>query len=1094
SGSTGQPKGVMAEHRGLVNRLEWMWKQYQFTEEDIILQKTTFTFDVSVWEIFMPLCWGAKMVLCHKDDVASPDRILSLIKNEKISCLHFVPGMLNSFMGSQFDEKGIATDLSSLRCVMTSGEALSLETVKKWYGRSGIPIHNLYGPTEASVDVSFYETSAVDTKIPIGRPIWNTQLYIVDEQNNLMPIGVMGEICIGGDGLARGYLNKPQLTAEKFVANPFSPGSKMYKTGDYGRWLPDGNIEYLGRKDHQVKIRGYRIELGEIESVIRGYDGVTAAVVTAQDRSGAERELMAYVVSKEALQKAALRTYLQERLPVYMVPSYIVELQALPLTANGKLERKRLPQLSGDDIVSSKKYVAPATGTEEKLAEIWSVVLGLPKEKISAKDNFFELGGHSLKATRLASRISREFKVKIELRELFLRADIEQQALLVEQEIKREFSSIATVPPSESYPLSASQRRLWVLSQFEAANIAYNIQGANSFKGDLDIDLLQKAFDTLVERHEILRTVIKPDQEGGGRQFILQPGALDFRISRHDLRSKAGQERDLKVWVEKDFSTPFDLAKGPLLRASLYRLSDDEWIFSYVIHHIISDGQSMEILIKELLTIYNAYSNGKENPLPPLRIQYKDYAVWQLDQLSAQKLEDHKSYWLKQFEGELPVLELQSDRLRPARKTYNGASFTTTLNATISNHVKELAKANESTLFMALMAGVKALLYRYTSHEDIIIGTPIAGREHADLEDQVGFYTNTLALRTTFSGNDSYTELLAKVKEVALGAYEHQVYPFDELVNELHLQRDVSRHPLFDMQVIVQNAESNNDENSRSLGRLDVTHFTQAKSYTSVFDMVFLFIERENGFQLVIMYNTDVYTAQQVEILSVHIEQMLAAIVQHPHRPIAELEFLSENEQQQLLYGFNNTAFALPSIETLHASFEAQAARIPDAVALVFEQTVLTYKEFNDKANQLANHLVINYDVKPGMLVGIMLDKSDKMMIAMMGILKAGAAYVPIDPEYPRARKELILKDAAIKILITSVNYFLDLDYFEGSMILDAQFDTLTESTDKCETLVRASDLAYVIYTSGSTGTPKGVMISHAAIVNSIYAQCEGFG
>ena len=486
-----------------------------------------------------------------------------------------------------------------------------------------------------------------------------------------------------------------------------------------------------------------------------------------------------------------------------MLPSYFVQLDQLPLTPNGKIDKKALPDPEGLGLSSGVEYVAPRNETEEKLVQIWQEILG--KENISIKDNFFELGGHSLKATSLTSQIHKQFEVKLALKDLFQKPILEEQAQLIQQAEKKTFNTIPITAEQTSYSLSSAQRRLWILSQFEEGNIAYNMPGVYVFEGDLDKPALEQAFTTLIERHEILRTVFKEDAQGQVRQWIQTVEDIGFKITYQDVRKEKKQPEKIRKIVQAECIKPFNLATGPLLRASLYQVANDKWIFTYTMHHIISDGWSMNVLIKELLLFYNTYIKGEVNPLKPLRIQYKDYAAWQQERLSGEQLQSYKTYWLEQFTGELPVLEIPTDKPRPAVKTYNGGAIHKTINAKLSRGLKALSQEQGATLFMGLLATVKTLLYRYTNQEDIIIGSPIAGREHADLEDQIGFYINTLALRTQFKGEDSYKELLEKVKQVTLGAYEHQVYPFDELVDELQLNRDMSRSALFDVMIVLQN-------------------------------------------------------------------------------------------------------------------------------------------------------------------------------------------------------------------------------------------------------------------------------------------------
>jgi amino acid adenylation domain-containing protein len=655
----------------------------------------------------------------------------------------------------------------------------------------------------------------------------------------------------------------------------------------------------------------------------------------------------------------------------------------------------------------------------------------------------------------------------------------------------------------ESYLLSSSQRRLWVLSQFEEGSLAYNIPGVYVFEGDLNMAALEYAFKMLIARHEILRTVFKEVEDGGIRQFIHSPENATCRIVYQDLRQENEQELRLKKMVGEAISKPFNLAAGPLLRADLYQVADNKWIFSYTMHHIISDAWSMDILIKELLLFYNAYAKGEGGPLSPLRIQYKDYAAWQQEQLMGEGLKDHKSYWLKQFEGELPVLQLAGDKVRPAVKTYNGGTISKHFNARLSKGLNALTKEQGGTLFMGLLAIVNTLLYRYTHQDDIIIGSSIASREHADLEDQIGFYVNTLALRTQFKGKDSWRELLSNIKQVTLGAYEHQVYPFDELVNELNLQRDISRSSLFDVMVVLQNAGTNSGKGSQSLGNIKVSGYDTGEAVISKFDLTFFFAEAGEALQVNIVYNKDIYSKSTVARLADHLEQLLEAVIANPSQSIDQLDYLSREEKQQLSVTFAESKVGYPKDRTVVRLFEEQVSLTPDATALVFEGQALTYRTLNDQSNKLANYLLTNCHLAADDLTGIMLDRSANMIIAILGVLKSGGAYVAIEPDTPRARKEFIIKDTGIKALITQTDYVFDLDYYGGHVFaIDIQLDGIDTSEELSKPNIQPKDLAYVIYTSGSTGEPKGVMITHQSVIDYSFGvldrtnirDCKSFG
>ncbi|MCW3465953.1 non-ribosomal peptide synthetase [Chitinophaga nivalis] len=1081
SGSMGVPKGVMVPHRGVV-RLVKPASFVDLTGYETLLSTGAVSFDATSFEYWGMLLNGGKLVLCRKEVLLDSRQLAATIQAHGVDMMWFTAGWLN-----ELADRDIHL-FAGLKTVLAGGDRLSPAHINALLQHHPhIRIVNGYGPTENTTFSLTYPVMTACEDVPVGKPIGNSTAYILDSQLQPVPIGVVGEICVGGAGLAQGYLNQPDLTAAKFIAHPFIAGERLYKTGDLGRWLPDGNIGFVGRQDAQVKIRGYRIELGEIESVLQQDAAVTSAVVVARSNRAGDKELVAYLVGKTTLHIAAIRAALGKHLPDYMVPGYFIQLEALPLTANGKVDRNNLPDPEGMDMHTGVPYIAPRNETEEKLVLVWKEILG--REQISVKDNFFEIGGHSLKATRLSSQIHKVFDVKVSLNELFSLTVLEEQAVLIAQAVKDTFVTIPQVPEQNGYELSSSQRRLWVLGQFTAGNMAYNLPGVYVFEGDLNREAWEHAFYALLERHEILRTVFREDETGKLLQFILTIPEIGFRISYRDLRQETAREQLANTLVQNAFVQPFDLAAGPLLRAGLYQLTDQQWVFSYVMHHIISDGWSMGVLIKELLQLYNAFIKGETAVLPPLRIQYKDYAAWQQAQLSGAALQLHRDYWQQQFTAPLPILDLPVDKPRPAIKTYNGGAIHGVINAAASQGLKALCQEQGSTLFMGLLAIVNTLFYRYTRQEDMVIGSPIAGREHADLEDQIGFYVNTLALRTRFKGGNSYRELLELVKALTLDAYEHQVFPFDELVDVLDIPYDMSRNPLFDVTVALQNTsmDTHKPGEAQTLGALQVSSYIESVSPQSKFDLSFDFEETGATIRTTLVYNTDIYTKDTMARLFRHLEQLLAAVTATPDIPIDTIRYLSQEEEQELLVAFNKTTMAYPADKTIPALFAAQARKTPDRTALVFEDTTFTYNALDEKTNQLAHYLRAQYAIQPGDFVGIMLDRSADLIITILGVLKCGGVYVPVDPEYPAARKAFITNDTGIKVLITQAAYMADLDYYEGPVFaISAQPEDAAGSVDAPDLDLQADHLAYVMYTSGSMGVPKGVMVPHRAVVRLV--------
>jgi amino acid adenylation domain-containing protein/non-ribosomal peptide synthase protein (TIGR01720 family) len=1092
SGSTGRPKGVMVEHTNVV-RLVRNTNYVTISPDDCVLSLSNYVFDGFTFDAYAALLNGASMATRKKESFLDASTLGHFIQQNKVTVFFLTVALFNSYAESEIDFSGV-------RLVIFGGDAASVHHVRLFRERyPEVGLMNGYGPTENTTFSTCYkvgELAATDRSIPIGYPISNTQVYITDRWSpgQLAPIGVPGEICLGGAGITRGYLNRPGLNEEKFVNNPFSVGETMYRTGDLGRWREDGSIEFITRFDNQLKIRGYRIEPGEIEVAISQYQGITEAVVLPVSINEGERELAAYIVAHGEIDKPALRSYLLAKLPAYMVPAFIMQLAELPLNVNGKIDRKRLPQPSGNEVATGAEYLAPSTATEQKLAIIWSNLLGIDQERISVTDNFFELGGHSLKATRLSTQVYRAFEVTIELKAFFLQPVLEQQAQIIDAARGNALPSIEKIAVAESYPLSASQRRLWVLSQFADANAAYNIPAAYVFEGELDMDALSHSFTTLLARHESLRTVFRQNSNEEVRQYILPANESWCRIAYTDLRNTPNNQLPLDELITQDFARAFNLHSGPLLRATVYQLQNNKWVLSYVMHHIISDGWSMGVLIRELLQHYKNFKGlGNEAPAE-LRIQYKDYTAWQQQQLSGAALQAHKAYWLEHFSGTLPVVDFPADKPRPAVKTYNGGVVHKQIEAQASNNLRTLAMQQGCTLFMSLMSTINLLIYKYTGQEDIIIGSPVAGREHPDLEDQVGFYANTLALRTQFSGNDNFLQLLERVKQVTIGATAHQLYPFDQLVGDLQLVRDRSRHPLFDIQVIVQNGEDQLKNVVNGVGNLWVGEYPGAPVHASVFDLVFHFTDLQEGFKLSIAYNSDVYSEQLVRQLSEHVEALLQAIAANAAAPLNALNFLNAAEQHKLVKELNNTAIDYPANATLVSLFAGQVGRTPQSTALVSEGNTRTYQQLHEQSDRLAWYLRRHHQLQTGEAVAVMMDRNDGWIIALLGVLKSGGVYVPVDAGFPRSRKEFILRDSRCRVLLTESQYMFELDYYNGEIFaMDIQFDTLEAAPADSSFEVEPDSTAYIIYTSGSTGEPKGVMVQHRAIANTICSQQQLF-
>lgn len=899
SGSTGMPKGVMVSHGSLLNYSSWAAQQYTKGEKAGFALYTSISFDLTITSIFVPLITGNTVFSYNDDDGAASLLIEQVIAADQAEVIKLTPAHLRIIRDSEtLNHKTPAT----LKRLVVGGEQLqtqlAMDIYEKFNGQ--VEIYNEYGPTEATVGCMIYQFDPNDlhAAVLIGLPIHNTQIYLLDTFLQTVPAGVQGELYISGEGVAMGYLHRDVLTAEKFIDNPFIQGKKMYRTGDVAVRLNNGNILYQGRVDDQVKIRGYRIEPGEVENQLKMHRQITEAAVVAKERQG-DKYLAAYYTASQRMEIQELQEFLAEKLPAYMVPQYFIYLDSIPLTSNGKLNRKALPDV---DIQAGNNYVAPATPQEKLLVEIWSDVLGI--EHIGVTDDFFSLGGDSIKSIQIASR-AQNAGYEISVVDIFDCKTIQGLALKLQGQSEEQTSAqrtsfnIPNVDAQPYYPLSAAQSRLWVLSQFEQSKIAFNQPSIYVFEGNLDRAALEYAFSKVIERHESLRTVFRKDGRGEIGQYILAAEDSGFQLKYQDLRQSPQKEDPANALVRSALATPFDLTAGPLLRAELFQVEDNKWVIAYVTHHIISDGWSMNILINDLLLFYNARIKGEEYQPQPLRIQYKDYTAWQNGQLSGESLVKHKEYWIKQFQGELPVLMLPTDKSRPAVRTYNGGLVVKVIDAATAKAFKAMTQEQGSTLFMALLAAVNTLLYKYTGQQDIIIGSPIAGRENIDLENQIGFYINTLALRTRFKGENSFKEILERVKEVTLGAYEHQVYPFDELVGQVNVKNDTSRNALFDVMVVLQNAELHSSKTPKSLGDLEINTYEGMTDFISSFDMTFDFSEADDEIRLSVEYNSDLFHKSTAVRMAEHFAQLLEAIVKQPSTPVNKLEYMTAAEKQQ---------------------------------------------------------------------------------------------------------------------------------------------------------------------------------------------------
>ncbi|HEX5706332.1 MAG TPA: amino acid adenylation domain-containing protein, partial [Pyrinomonadaceae bacterium] len=1098
SGTTGQPKGSSIPHRA-VNRLVVNTDYVRLDATDRVAQVSNSSFDAATFEIWGALLNGAALVVFTKDLALSPQEFAAQLRGQRITTLFLTTALFN-LLAAKAPEA-----FAGLRHLLFGGEAVDPGWVREVFENAPPQrLLHVYGPTESTTYSTWHLVETVAhgaTTVPIGRAIANTEIYVLDEGMRPVPVGVPGELYIGGDGLARNYHQRPAQTAERFVPHPFAsaPGERLYRTGDVVRWREGGHIEFLGRRDQQVKVRGFRIELGEIEAVLAQHPSVREVVVTAQGES-AEKRLVAYVVGQTVTSPTAvapghmtaaaparvslvaeLRSYVRERLPDYMMPSNFVTLDALPLTPNGKVDRRALPAPDMSGAEFEQDYVAPRTGIEELVAGVWSEILGL--ERVGVEDNFFELGGHSLLATQLASRLRESFGVEIPLRRLFETPTVRGVAAAVEEGLKGERGE--RVPPieratrEEPLPLSFAQQRLWFFEQLEPGTNAYNVPIALRLRGELDVAALERTLNEITRRHEALRTTFSVF-EGEPVQIIAD--SLELPLPVTDLRHLPDAEREAEAerLIAEDAREPFDLTRGPLLRASLLRLEDAEHALLFTMHHIVSDGWSMGVLVREVATLYAAFVQNQPSPLPELSVQYADFAVWQREYLSGEVLEEQLAYWKQQLAGAPPVLELPTDRPRPAVRSLRGAVHSVELPENLTAELKALSQREGVTLYMTLLAAFQLLLARYSGQEDVVVGSPIANRNHAETEDLIGFFVNTLAMRADLSGDPTFVELLGRVRETSLGAYAHQDVPFEKLVEELQPERDMSHAPIFQVVLALQNSPG---------GRLELPGLALEYMPTDIgtirFDLTLLMNEAEDGLAGVLRYNPDLFDASTIERLVGHWQQLLRGVVLDPHSRLSELPLLTEDERQRLLVEWNATAREYERDKCVHELFEAQAARTPDATALVFEDVRLTYAELNGRANKLA-HYLRRAGVGPETIVGVCMENSPEMIVALFAVLKAGGAYVGPDPSLPAERLAYMLEDSRVRLILTQERLRERLPLDEAEVIsVDEEWESIErESDENPSAVVTPDNLAYVIYTSGSTGRPKGVVGEHRQLLH----------
>jgi amino acid adenylation domain-containing protein len=1103
SGSTGKPKGVMVEHRAAVN-LAFAHQQAIYHDHHCasglrVSLNAPFAFDGCVERLLL-LLFGHTVYVIPEEVRQDPDAMLTYIKRHGLDVLDFTPSQLRLLIEAGLMEK----PRMPARLVLVGGEPIDEPLWLSLAQQDRVDFFNVYGPTECTVNASVCRIRNSPHQPAIGRPLANVDIYLMDQRQQLVPAGIAGEIRVGGAGLARGYLNRPDLTAEKFAPHPFgtTPGQRIYFTGDRARFLSDGQIEFLGRADGQVKIRGFRVELGEIEAALLDHHEVSEAAVVARDDDAGRKRLVAYVattsgstpneIDLDALRRRLaqkLSRQLSQSLPAYMVPSSITLLDALPRDVNGKLDRKALPEPQARPATNSRE---PRTPQEEILCSLFAEVLGL--DHVGIDDNFFELGGHSLLAVRLISMARSALGVELDIIALF---EAPSPSLLG---LRLNAAEPARLPSSRErsagqLPLSYAQQRLWFIQQLAPDSHAYNIPLALHITGPLDLDALNATVSEVVRRHEVLRTTFAFDN-GQPYQVIHPPTRLELPVTDLTQFPAAMRMDEVQRLAENDARLPFDLEHTPPLRAQLLRLDPQAHVLLLTMHHIASDGWSVDVLIKEVGVLYPAFSSGAESPLPELPIQYADYALWERDRVQNEELDQQLAYWREQLAGAPPVLELPADRPRPPTQSFRGAQHSFDLSPDLTRRLKQLSRREGVTLFMTLLAGFNALLHRYTRANDIVVGSPFAGRNAAGTEGLIGFFVNTLVLRTNLAGDPTFRELLARVRAAALGAFAHQDLPFEKLVEETQPERHTTHSPLYQVMFELQNA---------SLGKLQLPGLElkplKLDMAAAKFDLTLSMDETDDGIAAFFNCSTDIFAAETIQRMAQHLVTLLDDVSAHADRHVSELELLSTDERHQLIGEWNDTTRVYPQDQLIHELVELQVQRQPEAVAIVFEDEAITYQELNRRAERTASQLR-RVGIGPETLVGVALDRSIEMVVALLGVLKAGGAFVAFDLAYPKKRLALMFEATRAPLLLTREPLLDNLPAFDGEVFFPEvgggfarpnHRDTEHTEIEQAHTAKGSDSLAYVFFTSGSTGEPKGVLAQHSGVVNYLTFNAETY-
>jgi amino acid adenylation domain-containing protein len=1083
SGSTGRPKGVMVPHRCVVNLVTSVSQVPGMVESDVVLAVTTLSFDIAVSEVILPLVVGARVVLVGRDVAADGERLRETIEHSAVTFIDATPATWRLLLAAGWPGsrrvKGICT-----------GEAMPPDLAAELVDRVG-SLWNGYGPTETTVWSTFHEVKKPVGRILIGRPVGNTQIHVLDAGRQPVPVGVVGELWIGGAGVTQGYLNRPELTAERFVLDPFrsEPGARLYRTGDLARYQADGNLECLGRNDFQVKVRGYRIELGEIEAALSSHGAVAQVIVVAREDRPGDVRLVAYLVPRAGARTDAeeLRQHLYKRLPEYMIPAHFVSLDALPLLPNGKINRRALPTPGSAPPAPTADYVLPRTELERVLAAAWQEALAVPR--VSVHDDFFRLGGHSLLAAQMAGRLSRDHGLAVPLRAVFENPTIASMAAALGD--GRPAAAGAGIPRranQETAPLSLMQQRLWFLEQYEPGRALHNVPSAHRLRGSLNVPALERAFQEIVKRQPALRTVIG-EEDGAAVQIVLPEVEVNLVLEDLSALAREQAEQAAAERMQEELVLPFDLASGPLFRLRLFRIAHGEHILFFMAHHLVFDGWSFDLLYEEISALYEAYAHNEPAALPELPVTYGDFATWQREWMQGAELERQLAYWMDRLQGGVAPLDLPADRPRPPVMSGAGDTVWIEIGEARMAALGLVAQKAGATLFMTLLAAFQAFLHRYTGETDFNVGMPVRGRSWPETERIMGFFVNTLVLRAQVDPDQSFLGLLRAVRQRTLEALEHQDVPFERLITDLKVPRDESRTPLYQVWFSFQDVRSR-PRVWGSLGHENVPIFPPATAQ----DLGLWFLQTRDKLVGGLNYNTDIFDRETVVRFFDGFQEFLAAISETPEEAVGMLRVLPAEEMARLR-AWNATDMPFDRDLGVHELISAQASRTPARPALEFEGRTLSYAEVEARSNRMARRLRA-LGVERGALVGLAVERSPEMVTALLGILKAGAAYVPLDPGFPRERLSFMVEDSGMRILVTTSAVQEDLDLrVENVLLLDTNLGEIeNESSDPLPRDARTGqpeDRAYVIYTSGSTGKPKGVEVPHRAVTNFLTSMRE---